>query len=327
MNEILATSIAYWKSAVLFTALKWNLFERLGERKLTIEAIASLCQVENDTARRILRALCAMKLLIRADGLYTCAGTSLDFLISGRERNLSHFCRVMGEDFASGLWVDLTKSGLKYTVSPVIIPESPISVELFTMAMDNISHQGEAQALVDNTDLSKCMNILDLGCGSAAYSIALCRRNPQLQAVGLDLPAVTAVTRKIVDENELDERITLKSGSWQEVDFTEEFDAVLLSDVLYEEEKTCWELINISQKALKKGGTLIIRGYFLTEEENRLFPALFDINLSRNNPKHRNYEVTTIVNWLQELNLQSIETKPLTELSYLITGYKPEVKQ
>jgi|GEM_PF-2041232 len=326
MNNILETSIAYWKSAVLFTALKWNLFEKLGERKLSVPEIAVLCGVETDPLQRILRALTAMKLIERGNDTYSCAPDSMDYLIPGREQNLSHFCRIMGEDFASGIWVDLSKSGLRYDASPLIIRESPVSAELFTMAMDNLSHLEEAQSLVENTDLSQSKNLLDLGCGSAAYSIAFCRNYPHLQAVCVDQPDAAAIARKIVQENELEERIIVKSARWQDTAFRQEFDTVLLSDVLYQTENNCRELIDIAKNALRPQGVLLIRGYFLSDSDDRLFPALFDVNLSRNNASQKNYHIAEIMSWLQDAGFTSIETKPLTELSYLITGSKSENK-
>ena len=118
----------------------------------------------------------------------------------------------------------------------------------------------------------------------------------------------------------------VKPARWQDTAFQNEFDAVLLSDVLYQEENNCRELIDIARIALRPAGVLLIRGYFLSDSEDRLFPALFDVNLSRNNASQRNYHIAEIMRWLQDAGFITIEAKPLTELSYLITGYKPENK-
>ena len=327
MNEIFKTSIAYWESAVLFSALRINLFEKLGENPSTAEEIAFKCGIETDPVSRILRALAAMKLLRRDQDKYYCTGETMESLIPGREKNLTHFCRIMGEDFTNGLWLDLTKSGQRFDPVPQIVNESPVSHEIFTLGMQNLAQLGEAEALVKAADLSSAENLLDLGCGSGAYSIALCRKNPHLQAVVVDLPEVTAVTRKIIDENELDERIQVIPKCWEEVDYEEEFDAVLLSDVLYRSAMKCKELIVTVFKALKPGGQIIIRGYFLDDANDRLFPALFDINLSRSNSSQKNPEIGEVKGWLEEAGFEVTSAGHLTEMSSLLTGIKPVSKQ
>ena len=327
MNEIFKTSIAYWESAVLFSALRINLFEKLGENPSTAEEIAFKCGIETDPVSRILRALAVMKLLRRDQDKYYCTGETMESLIPGREKNLTHFCRIMGEDFTNGLWLDLTKSGQRFDPVPQIVNESPVSHEIFTLGMQNLAQLGEAEALVKAADLSSAENLLDLGCGSGAYSIALCRKNPHLQAVVVDLPEVTAVTRKIIDENELDERIQVIPKCWEEVDYEEEFDAVLLSDVLYRSAMKCKELIVTVFKALKPGGQIIIRGYFLDDANDRLFPALFDINLSRSNSSQKNPEIGEVKGWLEEAGFEVTSAGHLTEMSSLLTGIKPVSKQ
>lgn len=327
MNEILRTSIAYWESAVLFSALRLSLFEKLGENPSTPEEIARICNSETDPVSRILRALAAMKLLVRENDRYYCTPETIDSLIPGRDKNLTHFCRIMGEDFAHGLWLDLTKSGQRFDPIPQIVNESPVSHEVFTMGMQNLAQLGEAEALVSHTDLSEAKNLLDLGCGSGAYSIALCRKNPHLQGVVVDLPEVTAVTRKIIDENELDERIRVISKNWEEVDYSEEFDAVLLSDVLYRSAESCKKLIETVFAALQPGGQIIIRGYFLDDTDDRLFPALFDINLSRNSSGQKNPEIDEVKGWLEEAGFEVTSAGHLTEMSSLITGIKPSGRE
>ena len=327
MNEILRTSIAYWESAVLFSALRLNLFERLGENPSTADEIAIKCGTEADPVRRLLRALAAMKMLKRDEDRYFCTGETMESLIPGRDRNLTHFCRIMGEDFTHGLWLDLTKSGQRFDLSPQVVNESPVSREVFTMGMQNLAQLGEAEALVKNINLSEAKNLLDLGCGSGAYSIALCRKNPFLQAVAVDLPEVTVTTRKIINENELDERIQVVSSNWAEVDYSEEFDAALLSDVLYRSAESCLELIQTGFRALRPGGIIIIRGYFLDGTDDRLFPALFNINLSRSSSGQKNPEIDEVKGWLEEAGFEVKSAGHLTELSSLVIGIKPEAEE
>ena len=323
MNKILETAVAYWRSAVLFNALSLNLFEKIGERLTTPEELADSTGEDTASLKRLLRALAAMKLLLRVDDRYRCSEDTLSSLIAGREKNLSHFCRVVGEDFFGGYWVNLSKPARVFQPEPVIVEESPADPALFTLAMQNLSLQGEASALIDAVDLSDKHYLLDLGAGSASYTIAFCRKNPSLQATVIDKPEVMEVARRIILENEQQDRIQTIGADWDDTDYREEFDAVLLSDVLYQEEAKSQKLVKIAQQALKPGGKLVIRGYFLDDTDDRLFPALFDINMQVHGKDQRSFEVAEIIPWLDSIDMTDIQSNPLTELSYLITAVKP----
>lgn len=324
MNSIFETSIAYWRSSVLFEALKINLFEKLGENSLTAEEIAQICRTDLRFVKRLLRALAAMKLIRRENNTYTCTEDALDGLIPGRSRNMSHFARAMGEDFSSGIWVDIPEKLEKGSFSSYsLVEERQMNPQTLAMVTQNIALQGEAIALKENLDLSETSSLLDIGGGSGVYSIALCKSNPLLQAVIIDIPEVAALTKKIVAEYELDDRIQVVGMDWNDCKYENEFDCVLLSDVLYFQSEECKKLINLAFRTLKPGGLLVVRGYFLDESDERIFPALFDINLLVHNTANMNPSVDEVVSWIDECGFEECDSKPLTELSYLITGKKP----
>ena len=322
MNNILDTATAFWRSAALFYALRLNLFEKMGGNPLAVEEIARLCGASEDFLRRLLRALTAMKMMVREGDKYHCSGDILDSIIPGRSGNLSHFVRLLGEDFSAGIWSRLPAPGAPPSFNAQV-EENPPSPELFTMAMQNLAARGEAQALVDAFDLSACENLLDIGGGSGAYTISLCRRYPALTALIVDLPEVSVITRKIVVEYELDERIGVLAQDWNQIDIEGEFDAVLLSDVLYFAEQECRKIIETARKALVPGGKLGIRGYFLDDSDNRLFPALFDINLLVNNKDHSTPHIRDLAEWLQRAGFLQIQARPLTGLSYFLEAFAP----
>lgn len=326
-NDILETSLAFWRSAVLFSVLRLNLFEKLGETPLSPAEIARICGAEKTYVHRILRALSAMGILKRNDDRYYCPADTIARLAPGKDKNLSHFCRLMGEDFSNEIWTELpeiAKNGI--SVIPHIVDEKPVRSETFAMAMQNLALQGEAEALTGALDLKERRRLVDFGGGSGWYAIALCKKNPSLQACIVELPQTAALATEIIAENQLNGRIQVVSSDWNHNDFQEEFDVVLLSDVLYFPEEESRRLIEISQKAIEKGGIIAIRGYFLDHTDERLFPALFDINLMLHNREHRTYEIAEVQRWLDEAGFIEIEAEPLSELSYLITARKPAIQ-
>jgi tRNA1(Val) A37 N6-methylase TrmN6 len=71
-----------------------------------------------------------------------------------------------------------------------------------------LSQLGPAAALAKHADLSSRKHLLDVGGGSGAFTIMLCRRNPELRATILDLPNALRVARSFVDEAGLGERVS-----------------------------------------------------------------------------------------------------------------------
>lgn len=323
MNNILETSIAFWRSSVLFYAMRMNLFEKMGEKSYTVGEIAGKCNADSIFTGRILRALAAMKMVIREGETYRCSEEILDGIIPGRESNLSHFVRLMNEDFTSGMWAKIPLMPGDKGPVPAIVDEKPASEGLFTMAMQNVSLQGEGKALADSIDTTNHKRMLDLGCGSGAYTIALCKRNPHLTGIMVDMPEAAIISRKIVTELEIDDRIQVIASDWNDFKAEEKFDLVLLSDVLYLREDENLRLLKIAFDSLNDGGQIAVRGYYLDETDDRLFPALFDINILSSNPEHFTPTIEQVDAWLTQTGFTEIGAKPLTEMSYLLTAIKP----
>lgn len=320
MNSVLETAIAFWKSAALFSALKVGLFEKLGENPLPADEIAQRCGLNPDSTSRLLRALSSMGMLKRDGELYYCAEPALDSLIPGREKNLTNFCRILGEDFNMGIWANIGSP--EKSLQPVPIDETAYALPDKALAEQNLAQLGETEALKNAMDLKNALSLLDLGGGTGAYTIALCGRNPHLQALIVEKPEIAPLTMKIIAENEFDDRIHVMAKDWKDISFKEEFDVVLLSDVLYLPNFECEKLLDIAASALKKDGLIVIRGSFLSDTDDSLFPALFDINLLLHNNKFRNKTVSEIQSWLEKRGLADIKSQLLSELSTLITGKK-----
>jgi hypothetical protein len=320
VNSILETSIAFWRSAVFLRALKLNLFEKLGSNPSSAGELAELLGVEAEGLSGLLRALAGMKLLLRKEDKYWCPEPVLNAAIPGGERNLSHFSRILSEDFIQGKWSKFLHGGggedFQY---PTLIAE-PHPLQRLALAEQNLSLQGEAQTLVDSLDLKGKKRLLDIKGGSGCYGIALCRRYPGITAVLLEAREVAELARKVINENELDERIEVRDGDGKNEGFKDEFDIALLSNLKGREGG---ELIKVGFQALTGGGLMAVRGYFLDDSDERLFPALLDLNLRLEGRGDFMPEVKMVENWLKETGFSEIVSQPLTELSYLITAVKP----
>jgi ubiquinone/menaquinone biosynthesis C-methylase UbiE len=79
--------------------------------------------------------------------------------------------------------------------------------------------------------------VLDVGAGSAVWSLALARQNPKTRVTVIDLPGVVdTVTRRFVAREGLTDRFTFWPGDLQQVAFGESaFDIFVLGHICHGE--------------------------------------------------------------------------------------------
>src|SRR5205085_11884416 len=87
------------------------------------------------------------------------------------------------------------------------------------------------EALGHALDLSAHRRLLDLGGGTGAMSIALCRRFPALAAIVFERPAIAEEARRLVRESGV-ERIEVREGDFVADSLPGGCDVVLLANVL-----------------------------------------------------------------------------------------------
>ncbi|MFQ5979386.1 MAG: class I SAM-dependent methyltransferase [Candidatus Heimdallarchaeota archaeon] len=106
--------------------------------------------------------------------------------------------------------------------------------------------------------LNSGKNIMELGSGSGAGLIRMAKTYPQSSLVGVDGDAFSLEkTRKIVQHEGLQDRISLEHSWLEEVDKSEEFDMVLINNTMHE----CRDIDKVTKNvhnALKPGGFFVI---------------------------------------------------------------------
>ena len=87
----------------------------------------------------------------------------------------------------------------------------------------------------------------------------MCRKYPQLQGTILDRYAGLETGRRAVEENELQARVTLQQGDMFETEWGEDFDMILLFNVLHQfNADTGAQLLKRAHHALKPGGKVAV---------------------------------------------------------------------
>jgi SAM-dependent methyltransferase len=101
--------------------------------------------------------------------------------------------------------------------------------------------------------------LVDVAGGHGGFSMAMCRRHPELAATVLDLPPSVAVGREIVEQEGFADRIAFREGDVFEVGLGEDLDVVSVFNLIHHlPEERDRELCRMARSALRRGGCLII---------------------------------------------------------------------
>jgi SAM-dependent methyltransferase len=320
-NSVLELAFSPWSMYAVFAASRLRIFTLLRSRPMTVSELSQHLQADDKLLPALLDVCVAMGLLHRDRGGYVNSHLSESCLVEGAPLYLGNIIEL--QSIESATWQRLYdvvagKGSAEQKLSP-----SQAEPRLFTLAMDDIARQGEAAALAAAVDLSACRTMVDVGCGSGAYSATLCLRNPSLRATLLDLPEVLDTTREVIQTYGLGDRIETKAVDMTSDAFGKSFDAVLLSDVLYQNKATCLTILRSAYKALASGGRLIVRGYYSDPGGSEsLFGALFVVHLLLSDPSRDPLSVSALKSWVNEAGFKDLKIFALTERSTCLTAVK-----
>lgn len=263
----------YRAARVLHTANKLGIFTILSEKEMSGEQICRTIKSDPEMMKKLLIACVAMGLLERHEGQYKNTDLAQKYLVRGQELYqgdiITHSATVW--DFWSEL-VSHVVSGTKPTVI------KPADHKNFIMGMHNIAVTGRAQLFIDSVDLTGRKKLFDVGGGPGTYSIAACRRYPELKAVVFDLPETIAITKEIISKEGIQDVITVREGDWETDDFGEDNDVVLLSDVMHGPGSKAQMKLKKAYDSLVCGGLVVIQEFLLNDQKTGpLIPALFNI--------------------------------------------------
>jgi SAM-dependent methyltransferase len=152
--------------------------------------------------------------------------------------------------------------------------------------------------------------LVDVAGGHGAFSMAMCRRHPGLEATVLDLPPSAAVGREIVEEQGFSDRVSFQEGDVFEVGLGEDVDVVSAFNLIHHlPEERDLELCRMARAALRAGGCLVIGDSARPEpgeevSEHGAISSLLFYAWSHS----RNFTPSEIRGWMREAGFAEVET-------------------
>mgnify|MGYP003694775447 CR=1 FL=1 len=181
------------------------------------------------------------------------------------------------------------------------------------------------EALAGALDLGASRRLIDLGGGTGAMSIALCRRYSELSAVILELPAIATLAREHVAESGLEHRITVEEGDFVVGPLPSGGDVVLLANVLSMLSVTVTRsVLSRVFDALPPGGTIAISGWMLDDDEHGpLTATLFSLEDIVHGAPDVERSAATYLEWLAEAGFEPVDRVRYFDPAAVVIGRKP----
>ena len=322
-GELLEISGFFWKTCVLHTAVKLDVFTVIGDRHLTAEEVSHLLEGAGRGVERLLNALVAIELLDKKDGKFVNTPSGRELLAKDSPKYLGHI--IMHHHHLLESWSQLdqaVKSGKPQRSRSSYSKEE--WRESFLMGMFNLA-MGLAPVIVPAIDVSSRRHLLDLGGGPGTYAIHFCLHNERLKATVYDLPTTRPFAEKTIKQFKLADRINFIDGNYLKDPMEGRYDVAWLSHILHGEgPDDCRMIIQKAVDVLEPGGMIIIHDFILNNSmDGPLFPALFSLNMLLGTESGQAYSEEQIIDMLAAAGARDIQRISIQSPndSGIIVGY------
>ncbi|HXK27783.1 MAG TPA: methyltransferase [Candidatus Binatia bacterium] len=251
---------AVWPSFALLAGIRLDLFTPLKDGPLSAEQLTDKLGVEADKLKPLLCALAAAGPLKVENSLFANSSEANRFLVRGLSTYRGGKHEVLLSNWQAGL---RTAESIQTGAPQAKLDFAGASaLELETFYRSNHAQaQRRGRELTATFDLSSHRSLLDVGGGSGGLAIAVTETHPHIQATVAELPTVTPITRRIVEEAGANGRVQVQSSDAINESLSGAFDAAVLSSFIQviSRDQARRALQNVG-KVVNPEGAIYIRG-------------------------------------------------------------------
>lgn len=267
-GRIRQTANAYKNSITLALGVKFNVFTIINEGKNAVADIAAEVEASRKGIESLLNGLVSLGFLKKENNLYLNTEESEAFLVKGKPAYqggyVQHTSNILKD------WLNL-----EYSIREGHPPKESVGgiqgvdkekTRSFIAAMD-ANAVPNAKFIAENLDLNSCKNVLDMGGGSGAYSIAIAKKYPNIRATVVDLEPITEITKEYIAKAGVASQVTVRPGDYKANNWVSNYDAVFLFAVIHQENpEVTLNIFRNAHESLTDGGKLILSTFILDED-------------------------------------------------------------
>ena len=266
VRDISRIAYGFMASKVLFAALDLDLFGLIARAPKTADALAADTGLLRERLEILLTACVSLGLLVKHGDAYANAPASQTYLVRDAPSYFGDYYRFQIDRQVYPAFARLPDALRGGRADFYRLMENPDEALHFSRGQ-HAGSLGPAVVLARIVDLKQARGLLDVGGGSGAFSITLCRRFPELTATILDFPSVQAAAATFVHEAGMDERISFTPGDALVTEWPGGQDAVLLSYLLSAVSAAGLDrLLERAFTALTPGGRIVVHDFMVDDD-------------------------------------------------------------
>jgi SAM-dependent methyltransferase len=272
--------------------------------RLTAAELAHRCNLQVRPTQLLLESLAAIGVVTLADDKFALSALG-QMLVGGSYRQL-------GDEY----WAHL----------PAFLASGKPIVKMDDSAQSEAHYQSQAAILgwmltpaaqcaaaILRGMLPRNAAILDLGAGSAVWSLMLAKEVDGATVTAVDWPAVLEVAKETAEQLRLADRLATIAGNYHEVELPHEcFDLAILANVTHlETPEGNRDLLTKAHAALKLGGRISIVDVFPGQPQGDLNRTLYTLGLALRTEQGKVYSAEELGEILTAVGFAPPQVMPL----------------
>jgi len=336
-ETIMQIGTGFWASKILLSAVKFEIFTLLAEKKaMSAKALKSHLGLKC-TDRNVYDFLDALKVFgfLNREGLLETASysnsmdtdvfldkkkpTYIGGMLEMLNNRLYGFWGNLEEGLLTGLPQNEAKSG--ENVFDAIYAD-PNRLKEFIHAMSAIQ-MGNFMAFSQVFDFSKYKTLVDVGGSAGLLSLMVAKHQGHMTCTSWDLPPVEPIAKETIQHFGLADRVKAAHGDFFE-NAIPKADIVVMGNILHDwDEEIKLMLMQKAYDALPIGGAFVaIEGVIDDQREKNVFGMMMSLNMLIETGKGFDYTFADFNRWANKVGFKSTNLIPLAGPSSAAVAYK-----
>jgi hypothetical protein len=336
-ENIMKIGTGFWASKILLTAVSFQLFTRLAEKK-TMKAndIKNILGLKC-TDRNVYDFLDALTVFgfLKREGIldtaiYSNTPDTDTFLDKNKPSYIGGILEMMNNrlytfwgSLGEGLLTGLPQNEIKKSEDFFgLIYSDPEKLKGFINAMSGIQ-MGNFMAFAQKFDFTKYKTLIDVGGSAGLLSLMVARHNAHMRCTSFDLPPVEPVANATIQQFGLSDQVNTASGDFFTMPIPNA-DIVVMGNILHDwDEENKISLMKKAYDALPANGAFVaIENIIDSERKQNVFGMMMSLNMLIETGTGFDYTFADFNRWANIAGFKSTSIIPLTGPSSAAIAYK-----
>jgi C-methyltransferase len=288
--EMRRLGMTMWSSAIIQAAGQLRLADKVNDKPVSVDELASATGADPDSLLRLMRSLAAHGIFQRhADGRFshTVPSRTMRSDVPGGVLNLN----LLGA--SEWNWIIWSRLGEAVRTGQAVFPahygkdlyryfneDNSEAGGVFNRAMSE-SGQWTTQPVAETLDLTKAATVADVGGGQGGLLRALMERNPHIWGILLDRPQVIEYADQALREGPLAARCTVTPADIRE-EVPDAADVYILRQVMHIwNTETCAAILRNCAASAMPGARIVLVEHVISggEQRDSTYTTLVDLQM------------------------------------------------